>query len=425
MANPNDNALWYFSVNGQACGPVALRMLQQMARAGHLQPDCLVWNNAHFDRVRADSLTFLFPSRQTSGDGSARQPGHEPHDSPDPSLGKTAPAGREAWTGDDPAGRPKDTGDQATPPGARRRRRMPSHSANASVLYPPRDRRLVDECIAGQPEAWNSFVDQFAPLAAFVIDRTAAHMRTTLTAADREYLLTEALVTISSCDAAILRSFRGKATLDTYLMIVVRRCVVEELAKPPELRLHHTARGVADPVGISPRNRDEKPSIAIVPAAAITASVLPPRETYVKGVLFMLACLSVAALLGQTIGGTPLHPLTAISGTVAYHDGTPLPVPSFRLKFHPLARPALAEKKPPLGHAAVEGETGAFSQATTNTEGDGVALGLCRVTIHNRDGGVLPTHVIDDRYHFVRSTPLIVDTRRRPLKILVDPPSQR
>jgi len=108
----------------------------------------------------------------------------------------------------------------------------PVGSARMSdFLVSPEDRQLLSDCLQGSPAAWDSFVDRFAGLIAFVIDRTAAQRHVPLAAADREDLIAQTLLEIVQHDAAVLRAFRGNSTLATYLAVIARRLAVRGLSR--------------------------------------------------------------------------------------------------------------------------------------------------------------------------------------------------
>jgi RNA polymerase sigma-70 factor (ECF subfamily) len=105
-----------------------------------------------------------------------------------------------------------------------------------SELLSSADRQLIGECLLGNPVAWEAFVERFAGLFAFVIDRTAEQWGKPLTASDRDDLLAESLLEILDRDAAVLRSFRGTSSLSTYLAVVVRRIAVRGLVRLSDRR---------------------------------------------------------------------------------------------------------------------------------------------------------------------------------------------
>jgi RNA polymerase sigma-70 factor (ECF subfamily) len=102
------------------------------------------------------------------------------------------------------------------------------------VVFTPDDRQLLQDCLAGQPAAWDAFVARFGGLLAFVVDRTAAQRRMSLTPSDRDDLLADILLEILHHDAAVLRGFAGRSSLATYLAVVARRVAVRGLARLAE-----------------------------------------------------------------------------------------------------------------------------------------------------------------------------------------------
>jgi RNA polymerase sigma-70 factor (ECF subfamily) len=93
------------------------------------------------------------------------------------------------------------------------------------------DRELLRRCLAHQPGAWNDFVDRFLGLIYHVIHHTA-HLRSTpLRPEDIEDLAAEVLLQVVASDYAVLRQFRGHASLATYLTVITRRICVHELAR--------------------------------------------------------------------------------------------------------------------------------------------------------------------------------------------------
>jgi RNA polymerase sigma-70 factor, ECF subfamily len=93
------------------------------------------------------------------------------------------------------------------------------------------DRSLLDRCLSRKPRAWEDFVDRFMGLVVHVINHTAQCRSTNLTAADREDLAADVFLTIVENDMAVLRHFRGKSSLATYLTVIARRVVVRKLVE--------------------------------------------------------------------------------------------------------------------------------------------------------------------------------------------------
>ena len=93
------------------------------------------------------------------------------------------------------------------------------------------DRELLQRCLEQQPDAWNDFVDRFTGLVLHVINHTAQCRSIVLSSADREDLAAEVMYTFVKDDYAVLRRFRGKSSLWTYLSVIARRVVVRKLVE--------------------------------------------------------------------------------------------------------------------------------------------------------------------------------------------------
>ena len=93
------------------------------------------------------------------------------------------------------------------------------------------DRNLLERCLDQQPDAWNDFVDRFTGLVLHVINHSAQSRSIMLSDAAREDLASEVMVTLVKDDYAVLRRFRGKSSLATYLTVIARRVVVRRLVQ--------------------------------------------------------------------------------------------------------------------------------------------------------------------------------------------------
>ena len=91
------------------------------------------------------------------------------------------------------------------------------------------DRNLLERCLARKPRAWEDFVDRFTGLVIHVVNHTARCRSLMLSSADREDLTADVLLAIIRDDFAVLRHFRGKSSLATYLTVVARRVVATPL----------------------------------------------------------------------------------------------------------------------------------------------------------------------------------------------------
>ncbi len=93
------------------------------------------------------------------------------------------------------------------------------------------DRQILDGCLNRDPDAWRRFVERFTGLFVHVIQHTADARSVRLSPVDVEDVCAQILLTLVRDDFAVLRRFRRKASLATYLTVIARRVAVRELAK--------------------------------------------------------------------------------------------------------------------------------------------------------------------------------------------------
>lgn len=91
------------------------------------------------------------------------------------------------------------------------------------------DRNLLDRCLQRKPRAWEDFVDRFMGLVVHVVNHTAQARSIRLSPEDRDDLCAEVFLNVIRDDFALLRHFRGQASLATYLTVVSRRIVVKRM----------------------------------------------------------------------------------------------------------------------------------------------------------------------------------------------------
>lgn len=91
------------------------------------------------------------------------------------------------------------------------------------------DRHLLERCLERKPRAWEDFVDRFLGLVIHVINHTAEARRLRMTPELRDDLCSEVFLTLLKDDFAVLRRFRGRCSLASYLCVVARRVVVRAL----------------------------------------------------------------------------------------------------------------------------------------------------------------------------------------------------
>jgi len=123
------------------------------------------------------------------------------------------------------------------------------------------DRGLLERCLQGKPRAWEDFVDRFMGLVVHVVNHTIQIRGLRVSPEDRDDLVGEVFLGILKNDLAVLRHFRGQASLATYLTVVARRIVVRAIARQ---RSQVTARGNG-----SHRPDDDLPDSSEAPAERI------------------------------------------------------------------------------------------------------------------------------------------------------------
>src|SRR5436189_134396 len=101
-----------------------------------------------------------------------------------------------------------------------------SHPGGPAVALTAVDRSIVQRCLAHESGSWNDLVDRFLGLIYHVIHYTS-HLRSSpLKPAMVEDIAQEILTEIAANDYALLRAFRGKSSLATYLTVIARRICV-------------------------------------------------------------------------------------------------------------------------------------------------------------------------------------------------------
>jgi RNA polymerase sigma-70 factor (ECF subfamily) len=93
------------------------------------------------------------------------------------------------------------------------------------------DRRILKQCLARAPGAWEDFVDRFIGVIVHVVRHTAHARSVPLTPDDLDDLCSEVFVELLKDDFGVLRNFRGESSLSTYLTVVARRIVVKEMSR--------------------------------------------------------------------------------------------------------------------------------------------------------------------------------------------------
>lgn len=91
------------------------------------------------------------------------------------------------------------------------------------------DRNILKRCLAEEPGAWRDFVDRFLGLFIHVISHSAQARSVRISQSDLDDLCSEIFLALLTNDYEILRRFRGKSSLATYLAVIARRIAVREL----------------------------------------------------------------------------------------------------------------------------------------------------------------------------------------------------
>ncbi len=108
------------------------------------------------------------------------------------------------------------------------------------------DKGLIDRCLTGQPNAWKVFVDRFAGLLVNVVRQTAERRSYHLNDADLDEIVGEIMSSVVADNFRVLRHFRGRSSLSTYLAVIARRVAVREMIE----RKRQAAAETADDVRI-------------------------------------------------------------------------------------------------------------------------------------------------------------------------------
>jgi RNA polymerase sigma-70 factor (ECF subfamily) len=91
------------------------------------------------------------------------------------------------------------------------------------------DSALLDRCLAHQERAWEDFVDRFLGLVLHVIDHTVSKRELRLRTEERTNLCERVFAALAHDQFRLLREFKARSSLTTYLSVVVRRIVVRSL----------------------------------------------------------------------------------------------------------------------------------------------------------------------------------------------------
>lgn len=93
------------------------------------------------------------------------------------------------------------------------------------------DRQILEGCLKRDPDAWRRFIDRFTGLFVHVIQHVAESRSVRLSQVDIEDICAQIMLAIVADDCAVLRRFRGRSSLASYLVVIARRVAVRELIK--------------------------------------------------------------------------------------------------------------------------------------------------------------------------------------------------
>lgn len=93
------------------------------------------------------------------------------------------------------------------------------------------DKTLLKRCLKREPGSWKDFVDRFMGLFVHVVTHTAHARSVRLSPEDVDDLCADIFVSLLAKNFAVLRQFRGRSSLATYLTVIARRIVVREIAR--------------------------------------------------------------------------------------------------------------------------------------------------------------------------------------------------
>ena len=91
------------------------------------------------------------------------------------------------------------------------------------------DTALLERCLEHQHRAWEDFVDRFLGLVLHIIDHTVSKREVRLRLDERNALCERVFAALGHDQFRVLREFKGRSSLTTYLSVIVRRIVVRAL----------------------------------------------------------------------------------------------------------------------------------------------------------------------------------------------------
>ena len=91
------------------------------------------------------------------------------------------------------------------------------------------DHTLLERCLAHHHRAWEDFVDRFLGLVLHVVDHTASKREIRLRVEERNAMCQRVFAALGHDQFRLLREYKARSSLTTYLSVVVRRIVIRSL----------------------------------------------------------------------------------------------------------------------------------------------------------------------------------------------------
>ncbi len=145
--------------------------------------------------------------------------------------------------------------------------------------------------------------------------------------------------------------------------------------------------------------------------------------TRLLGVFFGPAVATLLVLTG--CGSDSPFPMTQVTGTVTYDDGTLIPGDRVTVTFVPQTAPLDKRTHPRSGFAVVDPQTGELDVVTTVKYGDGIIRGKHKVFVVSVDMRDRELPVVPFPYNSSQETPVEIDTEEGPIKIEIPRPKSQ
>jgi RNA polymerase sigma-70 factor (ECF subfamily) len=149
------------------------------------------------------------------------------------------------------------------------------------------DRELLKRCLNHEPGAWREFVDRFLGLIYHVIHVTAHARGMTMSPQDVEDLAADVMAKIVAKEYAVLRHFKGRSSLASYLTVISRRICLHELASRASERQVQPAPEAELEQRPAPEPTKTEPSMDNLEEVQALLGKLPPRERQVVRMFYI------------------------------------------------------------------------------------------------------------------------------------------